>query len=377
MSDPALLLALFRARRRTCAASVSGRGVCSQKALLCLILGALLLWLGFRSWLSFIQTAGKERCLDVPSHWTLADNENDTWAAPGTGMNAPVFVLVWSTNSSFFKLRSKRCIESIFFHHPSAIVRVYSNELPLYFLREFTLAGFAVSVQRYELTELLRGTPAVTWLSRKAEWQRGPYFYSHLSDIMRVALLFKHGGVYLDFDMILTRPLKLLRGREASRDHVSSLNASLRGLHNALGIESFYNGDPRRPILNGAFMYFQRGSRFLWNCMQEYTDTYRPDLWGWNGPELLTRVHARCASVESGLVQLEPPATFYPIHWEQAATFAGSTQARRQDRMLAKIRRFSYAVHLWNKKTAPLRLDRQSLFHRLLHTFVVLKPLAQ
>lgn len=313
----------------------------------------------------------------MPSHWIRADNTNDTWSATGTGIHAPVFVLVWSTNTSFFKLRSKRCIESIFFHHPNATVRVYSNGLPLDFLREFALAGFAISVQRYELVELLRGTPAATWLSRGAEWQRGPYFYSHLSDIMRVALLFKHGGVYLDFDMILTRPLKLLSDREASRGHALSADASLRGLHNAVGIESFHNGDPRRPILNGAFMYFQRGSRFLWNCMQEYAATYRPDLWGWNGPELLTRVHARCASVKSGLVQLEPPATFYPIHWEQAAVFAGSAQAQRQDHMLAKIRRFSYAVHLWNKKTAPIRLDKQSLFHRLLHTFVVLQPLAQ
>ena len=126
--------------------------------------------------------------------------------------------------------------------------------------------------------------------------------------------------------------------------------------------------------LNGAVMAFGRGSRFLWNCLHEFAADYRPGSWGWNGPELLTRVQSRCSAVAGASVQVEPPEAFYPLHWGAIDSYAdGLPQHSATDAaMWATIQRSSYAVHVWNRKTAGLTFARGSVLHRLHNTFMVL-----
>ena len=312
-------------------------------------------------------------------------------------------MLLWTTNAGSFTLRARRCLESIFFHHPRAVVKVYSNELPLGFLRAFSKLGFDVRIKRYNVTRLLADTPAAPWLDRLDEWRRGPYYYSHSTDAVRLALLFRLGGtcpsgsrpqpsyhalhptpsaqrnvsvgerppptysgsflprhptpwtpspelplvaeprgtgVYMDTDVLLTRPVQLatasFRGAASSgvlpmadddsagapprllRDDDSAAagaGAGPRPLRDALGIESYADPRTKQLTLNGAVMAFGKGSRFLWNALHEFASDYKPDRWGWNGPELLTRVASRCVGV-----QVEPPTSFYPLHWEVSAT---------------------------------------------------------
>uniref|UniRef100_A0A7S4BD23 Alpha 1,4-glycosyltransferase domain-containing protein n=1 Tax=Chrysotila carterae TaxID=13221 RepID=A0A7S4BD23_CHRCT len=70
--------------------------------------------------------------------------------------------------------------------------------------------------------------------------------------------------------------------------------------------------------------------------------------------------------------QVLPPDAFYPLYWEDIELFASAEQLARQEAAWERMRERSYAVHLWNRKTARLRPDRRSLMHRLLSTFVVL-----
>ena len=41
------------------------------------------------------------------------------------------------------------------------------------------------------------------WISKRLEWSR--YKVSHTSDVLRVALLWRFGGTYLDTDMMVLR----------------------------------------------------------------------------------------------------------------------------------------------------------------------------
>jgi hypothetical protein len=130
-------------------------------------------------------------------------------------------------------------------------------------------------------------------------------------------------------------------------------------------------------MLNGAILVFpSRHSRFLWAAMAEFASSYNQRSWGWNGPELLTRVAlARCAAVPGVEVQIHPPDTFYPIYWrglERLASAPDGPDAALQRRMWQRLRRRAYTVHLWNRKTAELELQPGSLLHRLLHTWTVL-----
>ena len=336
----------------------------------CVVVVVLWVLVGHGVYLSRTQA---QRCLPLPPHWGNTSSEK-----AGT----PSFILLWSTDAESFTLRSRRCLESIFFHHPHAGVTVYSNQLPLDFFGEFRQLGFDVHVQRYNVTKLLSNTPAARWLEQISEWQRGPYFYSHVTDAVRLALLFRLGGIYLDTDVLVTRPIQLaasrrgrlvsnalLDGGRATRDRASAGPPPLR---DALGVESY--ADPRtgEPVLNGALMAFGRGSRFLWNCLHEFGSEYKADRWSWNGPELLTRVQGRCAHSDGARVQVEPPERFYPLHWLGVERYAEGAHPERDRETWATIERSSYAVHVWNRKTAMLTFANGSLLHRLHNTWMVL-----
>lgn len=58
---------------------------------------------------------------------------------------------------------------------------------------------------------------------------------------------------------------------------------------------------------------FDRGSPFIWEGMVEFNTTYRIDSWGWNGPELVTRVASRFPRGPE--LRILPTIAFYPIHW--------------------------------------------------------------
>ena len=75
------------------------------------------------------------------------------------------------------------------------------------------------------------------------------------TEILRLATLWHYGGVYLDTDVIIMRPLK-------------------PDLHNCLGTE--LTGKYREAkVLNGAILIFEKGSRFVWEAMHEFNSTYR------------------------------------------------------------------------------------------------------
>ena len=271
-------------------------------------------------------TSATESCLREPLQWV---DLTGRVRRQGDSLHVPsqhTFMLLWSTNVSSFNGRGWRCIESILHYHPNATVRIFSNEIPVEHFSALSRRGHSIEVRPFTVAALLQGTPAEGWLARLDTWRNGAYFYSHVTDALRLALLYREGGIYLDTDVVLTRSLPLsprvsgrsgaelpraLRHRRGGRAHrgrrrtTASDAGSGRTLVNALGIESFAQGDPQRPILNGAIMIFEQpGSRYLWNCMHEFAATYNPDLWGWNGPELLTRVHTRCAAAQPGLVQV-------------------------------------------------------------------------
>ena len=345
----------------------------------CLCVAAVLVWILLARTLTYARSRAVA-CLPLPPRW-----RNNASSISGRSPSAPSFVLLWSTNESSFTLRSRRCVESIFFHHPRASVRVYSNKLPKRFFSEFRQHHFDVRVVRYDVERLLRSTPAAPWLERLSEWEAGPFFYSHVTDAVRLALLFRVGGVYLDTDVLLARPIRLAppsraegattRGMQPpTPSSMATPSATPRPLHDALGIESY--ADPRigGPVLNGAVMAFARGSRFLWNCLHEFGADYQPGRWGWNGPELLTRVQARCADADGARVQVEPPEAFYPLYWDGVASYADGLpqHAATDSAMWATIERSSYAVHVWNRKAAELTFARGSLLHRLHNTWMVL-----
>jgi hypothetical protein len=109
--------------------------------------------------------------------------------------------------------RHRRAVESVLFHHPDAAVMVHSNILGADDVAALAEAGYNVSVRPIQLGELTAGTPleGLEGQERYREWCKGRYWYSHFSDLYRMLLMNRYGGVYLDTDVIVTRPFDGLR----------------------------------------------------------------------------------------------------------------------------------------------------------------------
>ena len=369
--------AAARPRTRTVACALVLVGVCSA-------------WAGVARAVRWAQTRSRTRtCLPLPPHAApplpLNCSGGVRHAAggdggDGDGINGAPFVLLWSTGAASFGLRPRRTIESILHHHPRATLLVFSNLLPDGFFGAFSRLSYDVRVCRYDAAQLLEGTPAQPWLAHLDEWRKGPYFYSHVTDALRLALLLRVGGVYLDFDVLLARPIRTDDGRPTAPAPAASLPpppppppSSLPRLRDALGIESYDGlGGLRGPTLNGAVMVFERRSRFVWNCLDDFAAQYMADRWSWNGPELLTRVRLRCDGVDGAQVQLEPRESFYPIYWKGLEAFADGRHPDADRQMWDTIRERSFAVHVWNRKTAGITFANGSLLHRLHNTWTVL-----
>ena len=175
-----------------------------------------------------------------------------------------VFYLVFTTSerisvqhhSGKFNWRHQRTVESIFHHHPTAKVNIYSNTLPQGLFNVFTEAGYFIRVQKYKLESLLKGTIAEGFIRKLDMARRGPFWYTNESNLLRIFLLYLFGGIYMDTDIIVVRPLHSLTNNSIGWQDRGSVN------------------------LNGAFLKFERGNAFLEACIKEFVPMYNGNVWG-------------------------------------------------------------------------------------------------
>jgi hypothetical protein len=120
------------------------------------------------------------------------------------------FFLLWSTKREDFRLKHFRVIDSIFKHHPDARLHIITSNM--------TIADFSFYTDRYDIvhhyldtTTIFKDTPLDRWAQNIPQYKLGSNYFSHLTDAMRLALLWKYGGVYLDTDAIVIRNMEKVR----------------------------------------------------------------------------------------------------------------------------------------------------------------------
>eukprot|EP01018_Ginkgo_biloba_P029818 Gb_16042 [translate_table: standard] len=204
------------------------------------------------------------------------------------------------------------------------------------------------------LDELLDKTPSHVFSSVWLDWRKVNLYYLHYTELLRLAALYKYGGVYLDSDVIVLK--------------------ALDSLNNTVGTESLHNGELS---LNGAVMAFEIHSPFLLECLIEFTATYDDTLLRWNGAELLTRVAKRSIE-QSGeswaqlkAIQFQSPWAFFPLSFHNISSYFvvpdDEYDREIQVDLLKRILNESYALHFWNGLTSKLVPETGSLVERVLN----------
>lgn len=270
--------------------------------------------------------------------------------------------MVWNSPPWMFSIRHQRGLESLLFHHPDACVIVFSESIELNFFSGFVKDGFKLAVAMPNLDELLKDTPTHVFASVWFEWKKTKFYPTHYSELIRLAALYKYGGIYLDSDIVVLKPL-------ASLTNTVGLEDELTGSH-----------------VNGAVMAFRKHSPFILECLMEFYASYDDTLLRWNGADLLTRVVRKFQGKENLLktqvdLKLQSPSVFFPISRNDITRYftAPATEPERaqQDAFFKKILNESLAFHFWNSLTLALVPEPESLVsrlinHRCIHCFDML-----
>jgi hypothetical protein len=211
-----------------------------------------------------------------------------------------------------------RAIESVFYHHPDAQVRIHTSHVESISKFAFPFLNplfekFDLQMEHYDLerklqslkpqfkdTQLLQtfidGVPNWIKTSRWREYNK--------CDVYRLVLLYTRGGIYLDLDNIVVRPMNTLGD-------------------NVIGMQS-------EKSINGAVLKFQKGNIFLEKAFQNMFKEFS-DKWGYQGPKLMTRTmrkdFRKCRWMEAGRegihngtvcpVDVMGVDAFYPLHFAE------------------------------------------------------------
>jgi len=270
----------------------------------------------------------------------------------------------WVITSSRLHLVNRVALESIFLHHPTACLSLYMRagmeeaEAVDTLVQRLKSDGYQAETVRYNFSSLL--SEAVvninsdlilkdmdTFLPRVEEYQRGQYWtYSHESNFVRLLVILQRGGIYIDSDLIVTKPFA-------------------GDFQNSVGHEMPLGMDGGTKVNNNVLI-FEPGHLFLIEYLHQMFISYDPKLYHANGPNLITKVY-QMAQPEVYNYTVLRGTTFQPVHLNSMPAMFSclrtSTECAAYEATIASEAR---GVHLNNRLSREYALNSQSLVHRLL-----------
>jgi hypothetical protein len=122
-----------------------------------------------------------------------------------------VFWSMWSQDSSMFRGRHQLALESVLIHHPQATLIIFSSTLNdshvclPYRHRGYHVYSFTISLEHIVEWKWYLGNQSRDFLQH-SNWL-GAHSHSHMRDYLRLLLLYRYGGTFLNMDTVLLRPL--------------------------------------------------------------------------------------------------------------------------------------------------------------------------
>lgn len=153
------------------------------------------------------------------------------------------------------------------------------------------------------------------------------FIKSHTSDAIRLLLLWKYGGTYIDTDMIVRLEFDQLPHNYICRDH---------------------------GFLNGAIINLDtgKGRKFSETFMADMVENFNGTEWGTNGPLMLQRVLSKiCGTDDVHEMNLCDDFHVLPDRWcypVKGVDWMDLFDEKISDKIMNSVE-FSVVVHFWNK----------------------------
>lgn len=267
------------------------------------------------------------------------------------------FVMTWISPAELFGKREVLAIESVFKSHPRGCLMILSATIDSpqgynTILKPFLDRGYKVLAVTPDLPFLLKGTAGESWLEDIKTGKRDPGKISlaqNLSNLMRLAYLYKYGGVYLDTDMIVLK--------------------SFKGLRNVIGAQTLDPSSTNWTRLNNAVLIFDKNHPLLLKFIEEFAKTFNGNIWGYNGPYLVSRV-VRAVEGSSGYnFTVMRPSVFYSVNWLEIKKLFKVPKTEKDSKWvknkLLHMHRSGYGLHLWNKFSRKYEIEQGSAIWKL------------
>lgn len=273
------------------------------------------------------------------------------------------FFMTWISPARSFREREFFALESLFRAHPHGCLIILSWTMDSRhgnrILKPLHDRGFRVVAVTPDLPFLFKNTPAETWFHEIKKGDKDPGeipLAQNLSNLLRLAVLYKYGGVYLDTDFIVLKKFSTLR--------------------NSIGAQSLDAESGNWSRLNNAVLVFDKRHPLLLKFIEEFSLTFDGNKWGHNGPYLVSRVVERVERRPGYNFTILPPMAFYPVDWNRIGGFfrppKNPAMAKWVEAKLLQLSGETYGVHLWNKQSSKLRIEEGSIMGRLISDHCVL-----
>ncbi|CAI0407394.1 unnamed protein product [Linum tenue] len=274
----------------------------------------------------------------------------------GSDCKLRFFMTLISPTVDSFGERESFAVDSLFRSHRNACLVIVSNSMDSEqgraLLKPFIDNQFRVTAVKPDFAAAFKNTPAETWFRDLKSGRVRPGdvpVAQNLSNLLRLALLYKFGGIYLDTDVVVLR--------------------SFNGLRNCIGAQTVDAVTGNWSRLNNAVLIFDRNHPLVYRFIEEFARTFDGSKWGHNGPYLVSRVVERVIGDSGFNFTVMPPAAFYPVDWSRIAALfhgpRGRVHARWLRKKLEQIKKESFAVHLWNRQSRDVKIEDGSVMSRI------------
>ncbi|KZV39619.1 lactosylceramide 4-alpha-galactosyltransferase [Dorcoceras hygrometricum] len=273
------------------------------------------------------------------------------------------FFMTWFAPVDSYGERELLAAESLFQTNPRSCLVIVSRSMDsrkgYQKFEPLITRGYRIRAITPDLWELLKNTPGETWLTDIKNGSRDPGVIplpQNLSNLIRLAVLYRYGGVYLDTDFIVLKDFSSLR--------------------NSIGAQSAdVNGNWSR--LNNALLAFDKKHPLVYKFIEEFSTTFNGNKWGHNGPYLVSRVvNSTVGEIQHTNFTVMPTTAFYPVDWIQIGRFFSRPNDTDGEKLVeSTVRRLhqsTYAVHLWNRQSKKLQVEEGSVIWRLLSQHCVI-----
>ncbi|KAI8084013.1 uncharacterized protein B0P05DRAFT_41190 [Gilbertella persicaria] len=275
-----------------------------------------------------------------------------------------LYWVCWTSDPSTFTDRHWRALELVWIHEPEAVIFMISNTLPQSFFRDYTRRGYQIEVVEFNKQNLLNwqwyfGPGTHDWLQSWDRWEKGKFFYWHLTDYIRCLLLYNYGGTYMDMDALWIRapPDQQLEfiGSDYSQVHSDrAWTLDQEGLYLPQGLMRFKRGWKLfREMAEGAFSAYN----------------YDPECFNCGGPKAITSyVRERRTVLEEGGLTILPRQVLYPYNYLEIHKLLQPSALAEQE-LKTKIEPFSWNIHMFGKMTNHLPVQPHSVIDLVFQKF--------